>query len=272
MGVFLGGFGLKVLLDIDFVGGFVMMAGMSEQIAILDFGSQYTQVIARRIRECHVYSKIYRYDTPAEVLQREGIKGIILSGGPASVLAEGSPRPDAAIFTLGVPVLGICYGIQLMAHLLGGKVGAGHAREYGHGHLTIKDECRLLIGLKSPSRVWNSHGDKLLQLPTGYHVVAETENAPYAVIADEDRCFYGIQFHPEVAHSEEGMKILKNFLFGICGCHADWEMKNFLEEEVARIREKVGKSQVVLGLSGGVDSAVAAALIHRAIGHQLSFI
>lgn len=242
---------------------------MIEQIAILDFGSQYTQVIARRIRECQVYSRVYRYDTPAAVLKAEGVKGIILSGGPASVLTVGSPRPDPAIFTLGVPVLGICYGIHLMAQLLGGEVALGGEREYGLGHLTIEDECRLLMGVKSGSRVWNSHGDKLLRLPMGYHAVAATENAPYAVIADEDRRFYGIQFHPEVAHSEEGMTMIKNFLFEICECHADWQMQHFGDHEIEHIRTIVGKGKVALGLSGGVDSSVAAALIHRAIKDQL---
>ncbi len=243
---------------------------MTEQIAILDFGSQYTQIIARRVRECHVYSSVYRYDTPAEVLKKAGVRGIILSGGPSSVLAVGSPRPDPAIFSLGIPVLGICYGIQLMAALLGGEVCPGDMREYGEGTLIIKDECRLLMGVRSGSRVWNSHGDKLLRLPMGYHGVAETQNAPYAVIADEDRKFYGIQFHPEVAHTEDGMRMLKNFLFEICACSGDWEMKHFIDESVEQIRTQVGKSRVVLGLSGGVDSSVAAALIHKAIKDQLT--
>lgn len=240
-----------------------------EKIAILDFGSQYTQVIARRVRECHVYSQVYRYDTPASLLKSDGVKGIIFSGGPASVLTPGSPRPDMAIFDMGLPILGICYGIQLMAHLLGGEVGADGTREYGHGHLTIDDECRLLMGVRIGSRVWNSHGDKLLRLPIGYYAVAHTENAPYAVIADEDRRFYGIQFHPEVTHSEDGLVMIKNFLFEICGCQGNWQMEHFVETQVQKIRDQVGSKKVVLGLSGGVDSAVAAALIYRAIKDQL---
>jgi len=242
---------------------------MREHIAILDFGSQYTQVIARRIRECHVYSRVYPYNTPVAVLQQEGVKGIIFSGGPSSVLSEQAPKPDMSIFEAHLPILGICYGIQLMAELLGGKVAKANTREYGPGTLHIQEECRLLMGVKSPSAVWNSHGDQLVTLPKGYTAVAATENAPFAVIADEERRFYGIQFHPEVAHTAEGMKIIKNFLFNICELKGDWAMKHVLEEETTRIRERVGDKKVVLGLSGGVDSAVAAALIHRAIGQQL---
>lgn len=238
-------------------------------IAVLDFGSQYTQVIARRIRECQVYSKIYTYDTPASVLKKDNVAGIILSGGPSSVLKPKAPRPDAAIFKLGVPVLGICYGIQTLAHMLGGKVSPSEQREYGRGKMTIHKKGKLLRGIKSGIRVWNSHGDKLTQLPRGFEAIAATENSNYAVIADEKRHFYGMQFHPEVAHTDQGVEIIKNFLLGICKCRCDWVMADYVEQAVREIQEKVGDRKVVLGLSGGVDSSVAAALIHKAIGKQL---
>ncbi|HQU08472.1 MAG: GMP synthase (glutamine-hydrolyzing) [Verrucomicrobia bacterium 21-51-4] len=245
---------------------------MHELIAILDFGSQYTQVIGRRLRELNVYSKIYPYTTSAQQLTELGIKGLILSGGPASVLAEGSPRPDPELFKLDVPILGVCYGLQLMAHLLGGEVGPGHAREYGLGHLELHKPCSLLDGVKTGQRVWNSHGDHLVALPTDFEVMATTENAPYAVIAHKTSPWYGLQFHPEVAHTEPGQLILKNFAYGICGCRGDWVMADYIDESVEQIRKTVGSERVVLGLSGGVDSSVAAALIHKAIGDQLTCI
>jgi GMP synthase (glutamine-hydrolysing) len=244
---------------------------MSKQtIAVLDFGSQYTQVIARRIRECQVHSRIYSHKVSAETLRADGVRGIILSGGPASVRAKGSPRPDAAVFTLGVPVLGICYGVQLMGEMLGGKVaGSGH-REYGHGTLNFRAGSDLLHGIRGPLRVWNSHGDKVARLPRGFRAVASTENSEHALIEDSKRQFFGIQFHPEVAHSERGMDILRNFLFRICRCKADWVMDDYVATAVADIRRQVGKAHVILGLSGGVDSSVAAALIQKAIGSQLT--
>jgi GMP synthase (glutamine-hydrolysing) len=243
---------------------------MSEIVAVLDFGSQYTQVIARRLRECSVYSKVYRYDTPADELVREGISGIILSGGPSSVFADNAPIPDKRIFTLGVPVLGICYGIQLMAHLLDGKVGKSTQREYGRGRLCIEKPSALFEGLPTELQVWNSHGDKLIQLPRGFSAVARTENSDFAAIEDPEREFFGLQFHPEVFHTERGTDILRNFLFDICGCRGDWTMAGYIESSIQRIRETVGDSNVILGLSGGVDSSVAAALLHRAIGDQLT--
>ena len=241
-----------------------------QTIAVLDFGSQYTQVIARRIRECSVYSKIYHYKASAKQLKKDNVVGIILSGGPESVLSKGSPRPDKKVFELGVPVLGICYGVQLLAHMLGGKVEKSHAREYGHGELKIKIKGSLFRGLPSVLRVWNSHGDRLGKLPKGFRAVASTENSGFAGIVDEKRKFYGIQFHPEVHHTEGGLNILENFLRKICGCRADWSMASLAEESIANIREKVGNDRVLLGLSGGVDSSVAAALIHKAIGRQLT--
>jgi len=246
---------------------------MSQVIAVLDFGSQYTQVIARRIRECQVYSKIFHYTTPAAKLKEEGVVGIILSGGPSSVFAKDAPKPDAAIFELGVPILGICYGIQLMGYLLeGGKVSKSTHREYGHGTLSIVKPGRLLKGLSKKLRVWNSHGDRLIALPKGFKAIGTTENSEFAAIEDIDRNFYGIQFHPEVFHSERGVEVIRNFLVGVCKAKQDWNTKDFIQQSVDKIRKTVGKSHVILGLSGGVDSSVAAALIHKAIGRQLTCI
>ncbi len=243
---------------------------MNQKIAVLDFGSQYTQVIARRIRECSVYSEIMPFNTKADVLKKQGVCGIILSGGPASVLTKGSPRPDKKIFELGVPVLGICYGLQLMGHMLGGKIVSSKQREYGFGKLSFKGSSELLKGLESPLQVWNSHGDKIEKLPEGFKPIGTTENSAYALIEDKKRRFYGMQFHPEVAHTPRGMDIIKNFLYGICGCTGDWTMSDYVDRAVSKIRETVGDKKVILGLSGGVDSSVAAALIHRAIGDQLT--
>ena len=243
---------------------------MPQTIAVLDFGSQFTQVIARRIRECQVYSKIYHYTTTAAQLKADGVIGIIFSGGPSSVYAKNAPHPDRAIFDLGVPILGICYGLQLMGHFLGGKVAKGERREYGHGTLEIIDRSPLFKGLPKKLRVWNSHGDKLVQLPTGFHPVARTENSEYAAIQNDERRFYAIQFHPEVFHSERGIEIVRNYLMGVCGCVGDWSTAKFVERKIEEIRAAVGKSRVILGLSGGVDSSVAAALIHKAIGKQLT--
>jgi GMP synthase (glutamine-hydrolysing) len=243
---------------------------MAQTIAVLDFGSQYTQVIARRIRECQVYSKIYHFRTSAEQLRQEGVTGIILSGGPSSVFARKAPLPDPAIFSLGVPVLGICYGIQLMGHLLGGQVAKSTHREYGHGTLTIQKPGRLFAKLPKKLRVWNSHGDRLTKLPPGFEAIGTTENSELAAIEDRTRNLYGIQFHPEVFHTERGVDVLKNFLLRVCGAAQDWTMKDFIAHAVETIRTTVGDSRVILGLSGGVDSSVAAALIHRAIGPQLT--
>jgi GMP synthase (glutamine-hydrolysing) len=243
---------------------------MAQTIAVLDFGSQLTQVIARRIRECQVYSKIYHFSTPAAKLREEGVIGIILSGGPQSVYAKTAPHPDPKIFELGVPVLGICYGVQLMGHFLGGKVELSKAREYGHGHLQIRKAGRLFAKLPKRLRIWNSHGDKLIKLPPGFAAIGVSENSPYAAIEDAKRRFYGIQFHPEVFHTERGVDMIRNFLVGICGASQDWTTKDFIDHAVADIRAKVGKSRVLLGLSGGVDSSVAAALLHKAIGRQLT--
>ncbi|MEN9661708.1 MAG: hypothetical protein RL324_657 [Verrucomicrobiota bacterium] len=243
---------------------------MPQTIAVLDFGSQLTQVIARRIRECQVYSKIYHYATPAAKLREDGVIGIIFSGGPQSVYASQAPHPDPAVFELGVPILGICYGVQLMGHFLGGRVAHSKAREYGDGHLTIRKPGKLFAGLPRELRIWNSHGDKLTKLPPGFSATAVSENSPYAGIEDAKRRFYGIQFHPEVFHTERGVDMIRNYLVGVCGCRQDWTTRDFIGHSVAGIREKVGKGRVLLGLSGGVDSSVAAALLHKAIGRQLT--
>jgi GMP synthase (glutamine-hydrolysing) len=239
----------------------------NDRILILDFGSQYTQVIARRIRECQVYSEILPYNTPASKILALRPKGLILSGGPASVYAKKAPQPDKQIFNLGIPLLGICYGMQLLAHHLSGKVQKSERREYGRGVLDIKTECPLLQGLPKKLDIWNSHGDKVTQLPKGFKTVATTDNSPYAVIQNGNT--YGMQFHPEVAHTPRGREILKNFVFHVCGCEPSWTMESFIEKTIQDIREQVGRERVILGLSGGVDSSVAAALIHRAIGNQL---
>jgi len=246
---------------------------MPEQIIILDFGSQYTQVIARRVRECNVYSTILRYDTPAVKLAAMRPSGIILSGGPSSVYASNAPLPDKNIFKLGVPLLGICYGVQLLAHFLGGKVEKGLKREYGKGTLTTTDpDCLLFRNLPEKLQVWNSHGDKLTRLPKDFIAVATTENSDYAAIEHPQKKFYGLQFHPEVVHTPRGREIIANFVHGICGCGKDWTMRSYIEQAVEEIRAQVGQEQVILGLSGGVDSSVAAALLHKAIGSQLTCI
>jgi GMP synthase (glutamine-hydrolysing) len=246
---------------------------MNEQIVILDFGSQYTQVIARRIRECSVYSTILRYDTPASEIAALKPSGLILSGGPNSVYTKGAPLPDKAIFNLGLPVLGICYGVQLFAQFLGGKVEKGQKREYGKGTLTVKDSaCALFAKLPPELQVWNSHGDKLTKLPRDFKPVAVTENSEYAAIENRARQFFGLQFHPEVVHTPRGKEVIANFVHGICGCGKSWTMRSYIDQAVEEIRAQVGKERVILGLSGGVDSSVAAALIHKAVGDQLTCI
>lgn len=243
-----------------------------DSIAVLDFGSQYTQVIARRLRELNVYSEVLPHHTSAEVLREKQVKGLILSGGPASVLTDRAPHPDRGIFELGVPILGICYGLQLFGKLLGGTVEPSARREFGRGTLTVAgaEDNPLWDGLPRSWQVWNSHGDHLSALPPGFEIIGTTENSPCAAIADTGRGLYGLQFHPEVAHSENGMEVLRNFVHGICGCRANWTMAAYMDTAVEAIRDEVGDQKVILGLSGGVDSSVAAALLHRAIGPQLT--
>jgi GMP synthase (glutamine-hydrolysing) len=242
------------------------------KVVILDFGSQYTQVIARRVRESRVYSEILPFHIGPERVRATGACGIILSGGPASVFGKDAPQIDPGIFQMGFPVLGICYGIQLMAFHLGGSVEFSDRREYGAGTLSVVKESPLFDGLPSKLQVWNSHGDKITQIPPGFEAVAATENSAFAAIQNLEKSLFGLQFHPEVAHTPLGKDILENFLYRACGCSPDWTMGSFIEQTCRDIRNKVGDDKVVLGLSGGVDSSVAAALIHRAIGSQLTCI
>jgi GMP synthase (glutamine-hydrolysing) len=240
-----------------------------ERIAILDFGSQYTQLIARRLRELQVYSEILPPSTRAADLRARGASGIVLSGGPDSVYAKGAPRVDKAVFDLGVPVLGICYGMQLMSHVLGGDVKPAGRREYGHASFEPRDDSPLLRGFDAPARVWMSHGDSILRPPPGFSVAGSSSTNPVAAIEDRERRLFGILFHPEVKHTEHGITVLANFL-DICGCRRDWNAASFVEEAVSRIRETVGRGRVLCALSGGVDSSVTALLMHRAIGDRLT--
>ena len=243
-----------------------------QTIVVLDFGSQYTQLIARRLRELSVYSEIWAPDTPIERLRSRQPVGIILSGGPKSVSEAGAPKCDPAVFDLGKPVLGICYGMQLMAQSLGGRVEPAPQREYGHATVTITSPASLFIDVPPEIRVWASHGDFVAAAPHGFSVVATSANAPIAAMTDAHRALYAILFHPEVVHTERGLEILRNFAYGICGCTGDWTMASFVEEATAKIRAQVGDGRVVCALSGGVDSTVAALIIHRAIGDKLTCI
>jgi len=248
-----------------------------EKILILDFGAQYTQLIARRVREASAYCEIHPFDVDDRFVRDFNPRGIILSGGPASVWEGGTPRAPQAVFELGVPVLGICYGMQTMAAQLGGKVEMGKIREFGYAEVRARGHSALLSDLQDRTNaeghglldVWMSHGDKVNELPAGFKVIASSAACPIAAMADEKRRFYGVQFHPEVTHTPQGKALLERFVLEICGLSGDWSMPNFSEEAIGRIRSEVGAEEVVLGLSGGVDSSVAAALIHKAIGQQL---
>ncbi|ARA93045.1 GMP synthase (glutamine-hydrolyzing) [Rhodothermaceae bacterium RA] len=251
---------------------------MHERIIILDFGSQYTQLIARRVREAGVYSEIHPCTISVEEVAAMQPKGLILSGGPCSVYDEGAPQLDAAWLRLRradgspMPVLGICYGLQAMAHTLGGSVERASRREFGRAALRVDDASDLFAGLPSGGTVWMSHGDHLTRLPEGYEVIAHTDNAPIAAVRARNAPHYGVQFHPEVVHTEHGRQILENFALRICGCSGDWTPASFVEEKIREIRAQVGDRHVILGLSGGVDSSVAAVLLHEAIGDQLTCI
>ncbi len=240
-----------------------------ETIAILNFGSQYCQLIARRVREQNVHSRIYRPDVSADELSKLNLKGIILSGGPASVYEKNAPRCDEKIFDLDVPVLGICYGMQLACQVLGAKVVPAKSREYGRTNLTIRDKHDLFAGLTDSITAWASHGDQLEKTGGEFDILATTETCPFAAIRHREKKFYGVQFHPEVSHTPKGSDILKNFLYDICGCAGDWRMSDFVAEAVESVRRQVGKATVICGLSGGVDSSVVASLIHKAIDEQL---
>ncbi|MFC6442901.1 glutamine-hydrolyzing GMP synthase [Paenalcaligenes hermetiae] len=246
--------------------------GVSEVIPILDFGSQYVQLIARRIREAGVYSLLVSPSITLEQLARIRPKGIILSGGPSSVYEEGAPRCDPKLFDLGVPVLGICYGMQIGSQLLGARVENAEAREYGRAQLKILDRSDLLQGLPENTTVWMSHGDQVQTLGEEFLALATTPTCPYAAVRHKSRPFYGVQFHPEVTHTPHGTELLANFLFRICGCQGKWKMSDFIDAQCAVIRERVGDDQVICGLSGGVDSSVLAALLAKAIGRQLTCI
>lgn len=240
-----------------------------QTVLILDFGSQYTQLIARRIRENKVFSKIIPYNTPAKEIAAMAPKGLILSGGPASVVEKKSPCPDKGIYKLGIPILGICYGMQVSAEILGGKVKHTKEREYGKAELFIDDNRDLFSHLPGNFTCWSSHGDYVVKVPTGFHISAHTTNAPIAAMSNSKKKIFGVQFHPEVTHTEKGNQILSNFMFRVCGCLGRWTMQSFIKETVENIKKTVGKDKVVLGLSGGVDSSVAALLIHKAIGRNL---
>ncbi len=239
-------------------------------VLVLDFGGQYAQLIARRIRELHVYSLVLPYDTPADEIRSLNPKGIVLSGGPASVYEEGAPHADPRILQLGIPVLGICYGMQWMAHVLGGRTGPAPAREYGRTRLVVERQGELFAGLERRLLCWMSHGDAVLELPFGFESVARTDHIPYAAMQDSRRHLYGVQFHPEVSHTPWGKEVLRNFVLRICGCAATWTMRSFLEEAMERVRAQVGSGRVLCALSGGIDSSAAAALVHRAVGDQLT--
>lgn len=244
-----------------------------QNIIVLDFGAQYSQLIARRIRECRVYCELVPYDTPVAELAARRPSGIVLSGGPPSVYDEHAPVVDPAVYELGVPILGICYGMQLMARQLGGRVvPADGSKEFGKTALTISTPDSIFAGMPEYLVCWMSHGDRVEQAPPGFEVLASTGSTPVAAMGSVSRRLYGVQFHPEVTHTDHGKELLRNFLTQVCGCEPTWTMENFLQEAVQRIREQVGSERVICGLSGGVDSSVAAALVHRAIGDQLTCI
>ena len=246
-----------------------------DKILILDFGGQYNQLIARRVRECNVYCEVKPYTMPLAEIRAFAPKGIIFTGGPHSVYAADSPQVDPEIFALGLPILGICYGCQLMAQTLGGRVTAASeatAREFGKTNTYFLENCKLFAGLPTESITWMSHGDYLAQVPEGFQLVAHTDACPTAAIADESRGFYGVQFHPEVNHTAHGQEMLRNFLYAVCQCDHTWTMRNYMKTAIADVREKVGDGKVLLALSGGVDSSVAAALLAKAVGERLTCI
>jgi GMP synthase (glutamine-hydrolysing) len=244
----------------------------NQLIAILDFGSQYGQLIARRVREHNVFSRLFRADVRAKELARLPLQGIILSGGPASVYDPKAPRCDEAIFDLDVPILGICYGMQLGCQVLGARILPAKHREYGRADLTVLDKADLFAHMPDTTVVWASHGDQVETLGQSFDTLATTRTCPYAAVRYQAKRFYGVQFHPEVAHTPKGSVILKNFLYDICGCSGDWTMSDFVAESVARIQRQVGKAHVICGLSGGVDSSVTASIVHKAVGDQLTCI
>jgi GMP synthase (glutamine-hydrolysing) len=247
-----------------------MSVKQQEMVLVLDFGGQYSQLIARRIRECGVYCEIMSFRTPVEKIAALKPKCIVFSGGPSSVYGEGAPKCDAKIFALDIPILGICYGMQLTAYLLGGEVSHAESREYGNAELIVDENVGIFQGISKQTNVWMSHGDYINKAPQGFSVTGHTKSTPVAAMYDEGRRIFGVQFHPEVVHTPEGMDMLKNFLFAISGCKGDWNMGSYVDIAVKEIREKVGNKRVLCALSGGVDSSVAAVLVHKAIGDQLT--
>lgn len=238
-------------------------------IIVLDFGGQYNQLIARRIRDLGVYSELWPYDTSIEKIKAANPKGIVFSGGPASVYGEDSPLVDEEIYNLGIPILGICYGMQMMAHQLKGEVKKAQVREYGKANIKVK-ENPLFVNLSPEETVWMSHSDQVVHPPEGFEVVASTDHAPVAAISNVSKRLYGVQFHPEVKHTVNGDQLIRNFIFEICGCKGDWSMESFVEDAIQEIREQVGNKKVLCALSGGVDSSVVAVLVHKAVGDQLT--
>jgi GMP synthase (glutamine-hydrolysing) len=243
-----------------------------DKVLVLDFGAQYAHLIARRIRECKVYSELIPYDTTAEDIAQLKPKGLVFSGSPASVYHKDAPLPDPAIYELNIPILGICYGLQVIVHQLGGEVVRADKREYGKAVLRITDATDLFKGFKSTAVCWMSHGDLAKSIPVGFKPIAYTENSPYAAICDREHKIYALQFHPEVSHTPRGKKIIRNFLFEICKCKPNWTMPSFIERAVEEIRSKVGSERVLCALSGGVDSSTTAALVHKAVRDQLTCI
>src|SRR4051812_12985486 len=245
-------------------------APITDEVLVLDFGGQYSQLIARRVRECGVFSELLPSSIPVEDIERRRPRGLILSGGPASVYAEGAPKLRTELLELGIPVLGICYGMQAMVLELGGRVEGAEVGEFGRSRLTVHDNGKLLRDLPADQACWMSHRDTVYEPPAGFTALASSTESPVAALEDVDRGLYGIQFHPEVVHTPYGTEVLRRFLDDICGCSMDWSAASVIEEQVARIREQVGDGRVICGLSGGVDSSVAALLVHKAIGDQLT--
>lgn len=243
-----------------------------EMVIVLDFGGQYNQLIARRVRECNVYCEVLPFNTSIEKIKALAPKGIIFTGGPASVYEPDAPSCDQTIFSLGIPILGICYGCQLMTHLLAGKVSKAPVREYGHTQISVNTESKLFQDVSPDTSCWMSHTDYIEQPAAGFKIIAQSLSCPVAAIEDSERKFYGVQFHPEVAHTPEGSKMLRNFLYNVCNCSGDWVMSSFTEEMVASLKEKIGDKKVLCALSGGVDSSVAAVMISKAVGKQLTCI
>ena len=247
-----------------------MMTEKQEMILVMDFGGQYSQLIARRIRECGVYCEIVPFNTSIEKIRQLAPKGIVFSGGPSSVYGDGAPKCDPKVFEINLPIMGICYGMQLTAHTLGGKVAHADSREYGNTKLLVDKNDGVFTGVSAKTQVWMSHGDYIAEPPAGFTVTAHTNSTPVAAMENKERQIYGVQFHPEVVHTPEGMQMLKNFLFDTCNCNGNWNMGSFVDQAVAKIRAQVGDKRVLCALSGGVDSSVAAVLVHRAIGDQLT--